>query len=587
MRSQISLATLLLASVFSFPAWAITQPDGTPIPAGNGLQGLFDQRGEAINALSDAQITPETFIPACALSFTVLQRNAGYKNAFGWYNVTGQAPTLSDLHEFLLCSDDIGVTKVLDIKKDPAYLGGEVGFYQGVVTSGCNPNNGPAGYSYVFYSEKKYNPDNNQSNPFIHLLIYNSTVTPKAFYFGWEDLISGGDNDFDDLTTFVTGITCSGGGAPCETGSPGVCGSGTMQCQTGQLVCVSNSQPSGEKCDGLDNDCDGQIDEGDDLCSNNEICDHGVCIPRCVKDGCDGDFICNELGYCVDPKCTGVSCEQGKVCIDGQCTGPCDGVTCPTGQVCRVGACVDPCNGLTCDGDQVCSGGVCVEKCQCGGCKSGETCQPNGQCLSDFCASQPCSPGTICVGDTCVDPCLGASCPKGQVCQAGSCILDPNQGNGGASGAGGDAGSGGEAQGGEGGSTAAGAGGEEQGGEAGQGGSTTAGAGGNEPGGGGSTAAGAGGNSQSGGGGVSGSAGQGGAQGGGGKGGQSVSGAGGAGQAGAGAKAGKGGQGGSLATSESEEESGCGCSVPGQQRGDRWSLAALALVFGGMRRRRR
>ena len=29
--------------------------------------------------------------------------------------------------------------------------------------------------------------------------MHNSTVTPQAFYFAWEDLLVGGDNDFDDL----------------------------------------------------------------------------------------------------------------------------------------------------------------------------------------------------------------------------------------------------------------------------------------------------------------------------------------------------------------------------------------------------
>jgi len=67
-------------------ATALQQPDGTTIPVGNSLQNLFDGRGEAINALADAQILPETFTPTCKLQFEVLQRNAGFNNSFGWYN---------------------------------------------------------------------------------------------------------------------------------------------------------------------------------------------------------------------------------------------------------------------------------------------------------------------------------------------------------------------------------------------------------------------------------------------------------------------------------------------------------------------
>ena len=556
---RLSLASLLLAALTPASALALNQPDGTPIPQGNGLQGLFNSRGESINALADAQSTPETFVPGCALTFTVLQRNAGYQNAFGWYNVTGQAPTLADLHEFLACSDGINTTKVLDIKNDPNYLGGEVGFYQGVVTSGCAPGQGKAGYAYVFYSQKQYNPDSNQANPFIHLLIYNSTVTPKAFYFGWEDLISGGDNDFDDLTTFVTGITCSGGGEPCDTGQPGVCAAGTLQCQVGQLACVPASKPSAEKCDGLDNDCNGSTDEGDNLCPADQICDRGVCVPRCVKDGCEGPLVCNNAGYCVDPACENVSCEQGKVCLEGSCVGPCDGVACPKGQVCRVGACVDPCDGLACDESQVCTQGVCVDKCQCGGCKAGETCLASGQCVSNFCATNACEPGTICLGDACVDPCTDAVCPKGQVCQAGLCIPNPSPGTGGAAGAGGEAGSGGSDAGTGGSDAVAGSGGAggSDAGSGGQGGAV-AGSGGSD--------AGTGGGGTGGGGAAAGAGG--GGTGGGGKGGSSGAGA---------------GNGANI--EDVGDDGGCGCAVPGRSGQGGWVLAVLGLALAARRRR--
>jgi hypothetical protein len=240
-RFASSLAALAVLAASS-ASLALTQPDGAPIPSTASLQGLFDSRGEQINASSDAAIVPQTFVPGCALTFTVLQRLAGNKNSFGWYNVTGVKPTVQELHEFLTCNDGVGVVKTLDIKNDPGYAGGEIGFYQ--ATGGCATLQN---YDYLFFSEIKYNPDGNQANPFIHLLIYNSTATDKAFYFAWEDLLSGGDNDFDDLTTFVTGITCSGGGAACQTGLPGVCGDGTLQCQSGQLTCLQSSAPSGEK----------------------------------------------------------------------------------------------------------------------------------------------------------------------------------------------------------------------------------------------------------------------------------------------------------------------------------------------------
>ena len=385
----VSGASALAITFAAAVAMALVQPDGTPIPQGPSLQDLFNSRGEAINALNDALTVPETFIPGCALTFEVLQRNAGYQNSFGWYNVTGQKPTPAELHEFLSCTDGVGTVKVLQIKNDPGYAGGEIGFYE--ATGACATTQS---FDYLFFSEKKYNPDGSQANPYIHLLTYNSTVTPKAFYFGWEDLLSGGDNDFDDLTTFVTGISCSGGGGACQTGQPGVCGAGTMQCQAGMLACVQTSQPGPEKCDGVDNDCDGQVDQGD-LCAVGEVCDKGTCVPACGSGEftCLNGTVCNGSGYCVDPECLDVDCPEGTKCVDGQCVGPCDGVVCPVGQVCIVGVCLDPCVGIVCDQGQVCSNGACIDECGCSGCTAGQTCEPSGLCVVDACVGKTCPAG--------------------------------------------------------------------------------------------------------------------------------------------------------------------------------------------------
>ncbi len=432
-RPGLALAAILL--LIAVPALALKQPNNVTIPTTPSLQNLFTSRGEMINALNDAADVPETFTPTCKLQFEVLQRLAGYKNSFGWYNVTGSAPALADLHEFISCNDGVGTKKPLNILKDPAYKGGDIGFYQ--ATGPCATLQNNLG---IMYSQKKYNPDSNQQNPFIHLIIYNSTVTAKAFYFCWEDLFQGGDNDFDDLTMFVTGIGCSGSGAKCDTKKLGVCADGSLQCQDGVLTCLPLSGPSTEVCDGLDNDCSGLVDEGN-ICPDNEVCDKGSCVPKCNSGEfkCPTGTICNSKGLCVSPACLDVTCPANTKCDGGKCVGPCDGVVCPYGQVCLIGTgtCVDPCTKFKCDPDQVCSLGACMQKCDCAGCKMGNTCMPNGLCVPNACANKSCMKGTHCdaKGD-CVDDCLAVVCPKGQICQTGQCAADPNAGSGGAGGAG-------------------------------------------------------------------------------------------------------------------------------------------------------
>lgn len=430
-RLVLGLAAAASLALTATRAEALQQPDGTVIPTTAFLQNMFNGRGETINALNDAVTLPETFTPSCALTFEVVARNAGFDNSFGWYNVTGQKPANAELYEFLACSDDVGTVKALDIRNDPRYTGGDIGFYQ-AAGGGCPT---PSSHDNIFYSEKGYNPDGNQANPYIHLLTYNSTATANAFYFGWEDLLTGNDNDFDDLVTFVTGITCTGGGEPCDTGQQGVCAQGVLQCQNGALVCVAQVMPQTESCDGFDNDCNDIIDEGD-LCDVGYVCDRGTCVPGCgsAEFPCPPGKVCTAELVCVDAACADVHCETGKKCVDGTCVGPCENVVCPHGEVCQLGVCLDPCGPVTCDANQVCVLGVCVDRCQCKGCDAAEACEADGKCVPTACAGVMCPANQHCdATGACVDDCVGASCPLGQKCEMGACI-DDTTGEGGAGG---------------------------------------------------------------------------------------------------------------------------------------------------------
>jgi hypothetical protein len=182
----------------------------------------------------------------------------------------------------------------------------------------------------------------------------------------------GFDNDCDGVVDEGN----PGGGVACSTGLLGVCAAGTTACVKGTLRCMTNTAASPERCDGLDNDCDGEVDEND----AEEECDTGL-LGACAK----GTLLCTDgVVTCAATTLPGTMDEtcNGK---DDDCDGEVDEGNPPGGDACStdlLGVCshgvtdcssgslgcvpttpasAERCNGLDDDCDDEIDGDVCAD----------------------------------------------------------------------------------------------------------------------------------------------------------------------------------------------------------------------------------
>jgi hypothetical protein len=230
----------------------------------------------------------------------------------------------------------------------------------------------------------------------------------------------------------------------CDTGLPGACSAGRWTCEAGNTLCRANTPPaSEERCNGLDDTCDGRVDtdadgaplarpfyrgpegtEGVGLCgAGREVCEGGAWTVAAEQvlpqpEACDG----------TDSDCSGVvdDVPSAQLQSDASHCGAC-GNACRGDEACVAGTC-------RCTGGGSLCGGACVDTqtspLHCGACDN--ACQPGEACLAGACR---CPAGQLLCDTVCRDiqssqeHCGGCNiaCTGGRLCDGGACLCPSGQ----------------------------------------------------------------------------------------------------------------------------------------------------------------
>jgi len=258
------------------------------------------------------------------------------------------------------------------------------------------------------------------------------TVQPVA------ETCNGVDDNCDGSIDNITPVAC-------QTGQPGICAAGTTACVSGALVCNRNVQPSAEVCNGVDDNCDGTVDNvtstactvpgqvgpcanGRTACqAGTQICQQtiepaseappgsAVCADS-VDNDCDGaiDLADPECQFPPEANCFDGADNNGDGVTD--CADPTCANAVGASTACGVGACAA-------SGNRVCRDGAEIDTCS-AGTPTAEVCDNldndcDGQ-LDDGIASVACStglPGTCAAGTT---ACVNGQTVCNQTTEAGT-----------------------------------------------------------------------------------------------------------------------------------------------------------------------
>jgi len=282
---------------------------------------------------------------------------------------------------------------------------------------------------------------------------------------GYDCQLVADENGNETSQCLSTSGTCECSGLSVELGlftacehanEVGVC-AGTRVCTDEGLTECDALAAKAESCNIVDDDCDGEVDEG--TCDDDNPCTEDSCGGEsgCGHDpltgvNCDDGDACTVTDHCDEGECTGtvIACDDGDPCTDDACDGvfgctfednhaACDdGDPCTVGDACEAGECAgtpvscecntdDDCaefdDGNVCTGTLFCDESVVPHQCALEPDSVAECPLPEGDdalCLKSLCdpATGECSLVPSNDGFACSD---GNACTYGEVCLEGEC----------------------------------------------------------------------------------------------------------------------------------------------------------------------
>jgi hypothetical protein len=172
----VGLAVALGWSGSADGAQAAEQPGD---PVGNSLQNLFNMLADPINALNDAKTTPETFVPACEVQLQGASAQRRLQELFRLVqHRQGQAdPRRPASDPRLQRSASIRSRRSRSSPTPPTRAARSASSRPWAIAPTSRT---PPASSTCSTASRKHNPDAQNMNPFIHLIVYDMHIAQNS-----------------------------------------------------------------------------------------------------------------------------------------------------------------------------------------------------------------------------------------------------------------------------------------------------------------------------------------------------------------------------------------------------------------------